>query len=144
MKAKSQEPGNLVPGHFWCKIRTYFTNQRFKEINLKLCHGFVKNRFKWMPVSLHFYLKHHNIYPHNPLFNKFVQINCPDISESKSRFPDKNNLFACLDESWVIYQFKGDIHRAVSSTKNPDFFSVGVLLSICLFSLFFFFVSPLL
>ena len=49
-----------------------------------------------MPVSIHFYLKHHNIYSYNPLFSEFIQINRPDISESKSRFPDKNDLFACL------------------------------------------------
>ena len=24
------------------------------------------------------------------------QINCPDTYESKSQFPDKNNIFACL------------------------------------------------
>ena len=34
-QAKSQEPGNLVPGHFWSKIWTFFRNQRFKEINWK-------------------------------------------------------------------------------------------------------------
>ena len=44
--AKSQEPRNLVPGHFRRKIRIFFRYQRFKEINLKLCCGFVKNRFK--------------------------------------------------------------------------------------------------
>ena len=91
--AKSREPGNLVPGHFWSKI---FRNLRFKEVNLKLCSGFVKYRFKWMTVLLHFYLKHHNIYSYNTLFCKFVQMNCPYIPKSKFRFPDKNNLFACL------------------------------------------------
>ena len=40
-----------------------------------------------------FYLKHQNIDSHNPFF---VKINCLDISISKSQFPDKNNLFACL------------------------------------------------
>ena len=49
-----------------------------------------------MPVSLLFYLKHHCMYSYNTLFGKFVQINCPDISKSKSWFPDKNNLFVCL------------------------------------------------
>ena len=44
--AKSREPGNLVPGHFWSKIRTFFRNQWFKELNLKLCCVFVKCRFK--------------------------------------------------------------------------------------------------
>ena len=44
--AKSQEPGNLVPGHFWSKIRTFFRYQRLKEIHLKLCSGYVKTRFK--------------------------------------------------------------------------------------------------
>ena len=95
-KAKSRDPWNLVPGHFWSKIRTFFRGQRFKDINLKWCCGFVKNRFKWMSASLHFYLKHHNVYSYNPLFSNFVQIYCPDISESESRFPDKKNLFACL------------------------------------------------
>ena len=33
--AKSREPGNLVPGHFWSKIRTFFRNQSFKDIKLK-------------------------------------------------------------------------------------------------------------
>ena len=65
-------------------------------MNLKLCSGFVKNRFKLIPVSLHFDLKHQNIYSYNPFLTEFVKINCPDISVSKSRFPDKNNLFACL------------------------------------------------
>ena len=90
--AKPREPGNLVPGHFWSIIRTFFRNQTFKVINLKLCCVFVRNRFKLMSFSL-FYLKHNNIYS---LFSKFVQINCPDISEAKFRFPDKNNLFECL------------------------------------------------
>ena len=49
-----------------------------------------------MPESLQFYLKHHNIYSYNPSFGKFVLIKCWDISEFKSQFPDKNNLFACL------------------------------------------------
>ena len=49
-----------------------------------------------MPVSLYFNLKHQNVYSYTPLFSKFVQINCPDISTSDSQFPDKNNLFACL------------------------------------------------
>ena len=44
--ANSREPGKLVPGHFWSKIQTFSRNQSFKEINLKLCGGFVKNRFK--------------------------------------------------------------------------------------------------
>ena len=56
-----------------------------------------------MPVSL-FYLKHHNIYS---LFSKFVQINCTDISEAKFRFPDKNNLFACLLMTKRIGEDKG-------------------------------------
>ena len=30
--AKSREPGNLVPGHFWSKIQTFFRNQSSKEI----------------------------------------------------------------------------------------------------------------
>ena len=90
------EPWNLVPGHFWNEIRTFFRNQRFKDMNLKLCCGFVKNRFKTMRLSLHFYLKHHNMYPYNPSFSKFVYINCPDISKFQSQFPDNNDLFACL------------------------------------------------
>ena len=49
------------------------------------------------------YLKHHSMYSYNPLFSKFVQINCPDISRSKSRFPDKNNLFACV--SRTLFRF---------------------------------------
>ena len=57
---------------------------------------FWKNIFKLMAVSLHFNLKHHIIYSYNPLLSKLVQMNCPDISESKSLFPDKNNLFAWL------------------------------------------------
>ena len=102
-QAKSQEQGNLVPGHFLIKIRTFFKNQRCKEINLKLCSDFVKNRYLWMPVLLHFYLKHHNIYSYNPSFSKFVRINCPDISEFQSQFPDKNNLFACLFWFLITY-----------------------------------------
>ena len=58
-----------------------------------------KSRFKWMPVLLHFYLKHHDIHFYITLFSKFVQIYCPDISESKFQFPDKKNLFACLASS---------------------------------------------
>ena len=63
--ANSREPGNLVPGHFWSKMQTFFRNQRFKEMNLKLCGGFEKNGFKWMTVSLNFFMKHHNIYTYN-------------------------------------------------------------------------------
>ena len=37
--AKSQEPGNLVPGHFLNKIRTFFRNQSFKDIKLKKYSG---------------------------------------------------------------------------------------------------------
>ena len=44
--AKSREPGNLVPGHFWSKIRIFFRNQRLKEINLKSIGVLVENRFK--------------------------------------------------------------------------------------------------
>ena len=40
--AESREPGNLVPGHFWSKIRTFFKNQSFKEITLEFCASFVK------------------------------------------------------------------------------------------------------
>ena len=99
--AKILEPGNLLPEHFWRKIREFFRNQSIKEINLKFCWGFVKNRFKWMPVSLHIYLKHHYMYSYTHLFSKFVQINCLDISLSKSQFPGKNNFFACLfSSSW--------------------------------------------
>ena len=29
--------GTLVPGYFWSKIRTFFRNQRFKEI--QICIG---------------------------------------------------------------------------------------------------------
>ena len=94
--AKCLEPGNLVPGHFWSIIRTFFRNQRFKEMISKLCCGLLKNRFKWMPVLLQFYLKHNNVYTYNPLFKEYVQMNCSDICKSKSRFPEKNNLFACL------------------------------------------------
>ena len=38
--AKYREPGNLVPGHFWIKYRTFFRHQRFKEKHLKLCGSF--------------------------------------------------------------------------------------------------------
>ena len=68
-------------------------------MNLKVWCDSVKNSLKWMPLSLHFYLTHHNIYFYNPSFCKYVQINCPDISESKSQFQDKNHLFrvsACV------------------------------------------------
>ena len=92
--AKSWEPGNLVPGHFWRKIWTFFRNQSIKEINLRFFFGFVDKR---MPVSLHFYLNHHHMYSYKPLVCKFVRINCPDISRLKFRFPDKNCLFECLD-----------------------------------------------
>ena len=61
-----------------------------------MCSGFVKNRLKWTPALLHYYLKHHDIYSYNLLFSKVVQMNCPDISKSKFQFLDKNNLFACL------------------------------------------------
>ena len=49
-----------------------------------------------MPFHYISTLKHPNIYSYNLLFSKFVQINGPEISESKSRFPDKNNLYAYL------------------------------------------------
>ena len=49
-----------------------------------------------MNASFTTVLKHHNIYTYNPLFKEYVQINCSDICKSKSRFPEKNNLFACL------------------------------------------------
>ena len=52
--------------------------------------------FKWMPVSLHFHLKHHDIDSYNLSFSEFVQKNCLGIFTCKSRFPDKHNLFACL------------------------------------------------
>ena len=70
--AKSREPGNLVPGHFWRKIQTFFRNQIIKEINLRFCCGFMKKQFKWMPVSLHFYSKHHYMYSYNPLVYEFA------------------------------------------------------------------------
>ena len=44
--AKSREPGKLVTGHFWRKIRTFFRNHSIKEINLRVCFGFVKKWFK--------------------------------------------------------------------------------------------------
>ena len=98
--AKSREPGNLVPEHFWNKIRTFFRNQRLKEINLIFCCSFVKNRFKWMPVSIQIYLRHHDIYYYNPLFSKFVQINCPDISKSQN--PGTKIIFLRVSS---LYQF---------------------------------------
>ena len=37
------------------------------------------------------------------LFCKSFQLNCSDISGPKFRFPDKNNLFACLQ---IFFPFK--------------------------------------
>ena len=33
-------------------------------------------------------------------------MNCLDISESKSRFPDKNNLFSCLPSTKMLFFIK--------------------------------------
>ena len=71
-----------------------------------------------MPISLHFYLKNHNIYFYNPSLSKNVQMNCPDISESKSGFPDKNNLFASL--SWSNLQDFKISSRAEISQVGPS------------------------
>ena len=59
--AKSREPGNLVPGHFWSKIRTFVKNQRFKEINLNSWCGFVKKQVQMDSSFIIFLPKHHNI-----------------------------------------------------------------------------------
>ena len=101
--AKSREPGKLVTGHFWRKIRSFFWNHSIKEINLRVCFGFVKKWFKWKPVSLHFYPIYHYVYSYNPLFCKFFQINCSDISRSQSRFPDKNIHFVCLKVNYFVF-----------------------------------------
>ena len=63
-KSGTWEPSS---GHFWRKIRTFFRNHSNKDINFRFYCGFVKNWFKWIPLSLHFYLKHHYICSHNPL-----------------------------------------------------------------------------
>ena len=68
-----------------------------------------------MPVSLHFYLKHHYMYSYNTLFSKFVLINCPDISKSKSWFPDKNDLFACLPRNLSQFSSQPRIHHQKKS-----------------------------
>ena len=60
---------------------------------MKLCFFCCEKQVQMDASFTLFYWEHHNIYSYNPLF---VQINCPDISESKFQFPDKNNLFACL------------------------------------------------
>ena len=53
--AKSWEPGNLVPGHFWSKIWTFFKNLSFKEINLNLCCGFVKKQVQMNAIFTTFF-----------------------------------------------------------------------------------------
>ena len=53
--------------------------------------------FKLIPISLYSYLNHQNIYSYNTKYNLFVQKYCLDIFFIQIRFPDKNNLFACLN-----------------------------------------------
>ena len=105
--AKSREPGNLVPGHFLSKFRTFFRNQRFIEINLKLWSGFVKNRFKWMPVLLHFYMKHHKIYSNNlniPIWETiYYDMSCPYQSTGNAN-PLISFYIANLSK-WIVRTF---------------------------------------
>ena len=50
-QSKSLEPGNLVPGYFWRKIRTFFRNKIFQDILSKCCFDIEKIRLKW--ISFH-------------------------------------------------------------------------------------------
>ena len=43
--AKSQEPGNLVPGHFQNKIRTFFRYQSFKDIFVHILFNYCEKRY---------------------------------------------------------------------------------------------------
>ena len=71
-----------------------------------------------MSISLRFYLKHHHVYSDKPLACKFVQMNCPDISKSKSRFLDQNNLFACLQAYLEIIMGKSQANLGLSLGKS--------------------------
>ena len=63
--AKNREPGNLVPGHFLSKIRTFFRNQSFKDVKLKNILEIDKIGFNLIPVSLYLYMNHQNIYSYS-------------------------------------------------------------------------------
>ena len=41
-------------------------------------------------------IKNALIYPYNPWFKEFFQINCPNIFFANISFPDKDDLSACL------------------------------------------------
>ena len=77
-----------------------------------------------MPGSLYFYQKHHIIYSYNHLFSESVQTNCPDIYESKSQFPDKNYLFACLVSSISLHNYDQYTFQLVSSIRKAKLFVV--------------------
>ena len=74
-----------------------------------------------MPVALHFYPKHHNIYSYIPFFSEYVQVNCPDISKCKSWFPDKNSLFACMRTHSIFKIFtKQMVYQGFNSKKKQS------------------------
>ena len=45
--AKSQEPGNLVPGHIWRKIWSFSRNQKCKGIFVQLSRKFGINEYRF-------------------------------------------------------------------------------------------------
>ena len=59
--------------------------------------------------------------PYNPWFKEFFQINCPDIFFANIRFPDKNNLFACL----TILPYLGQLSKTIFN-KNLRQAELGV------------------
>ena len=59
-------------------------------------------------------MRHPNIDSYNTIFREFFKINCSNIMFAKSRFLDRNNLFACLTLSFV-YTSSGTFLEAYAS-----------------------------
>ena len=76
-----------------------------------------KIRIKCIPISSYSCIKHPNNVSYDPSSRKFVQMNGPDISLVKIQFPDKNNLFACLQFSTIFPNFSKKSQKTSLKSK---------------------------
>ena len=94
--AKSREPGNLVPGHFLRKIRTFFRNQSFEDYLSKFCFYIWETQVDMNTNFAIIITKTPRYWLSHPWIFMIFSNEFPDIFKPKVWFPDKNKLFACL------------------------------------------------